>query len=228
MITWAQILGLNEEHVQVLANDDRHKLQPEVINAFSKMQKAAALDGHDLQLVSSYRSFERQANIWNRKFKGELALNNIQGQQIDPERLNDHEKMHAILLWSALPGGSRHHWGTDFDVYDRTKVVNTGTVFELITQEYEGTGPCAELSKWLQENAKNYGFERPYAQYVGGVAAEPWHLSFMPLASEIVRAFSVDLLKQQLVESEILGLDSVLPHINALFERYTLNKGNRC
>ena len=28
----------------------------------------------------------------------------------------------AILLWSALPGASRHHWGTDFDVFDRAAV----------------------------------------------------------------------------------------------------------
>ena len=26
--------------------------------------------------------------------------------------------MVGILEWSALPGASRHHWGSEFDVFD--------------------------------------------------------------------------------------------------------------
>jgi len=28
------------------------------------------------------------------------------------------EKIASILRWSALPGTSRHHWGTDLDIID--------------------------------------------------------------------------------------------------------------
>jgi LAS superfamily LD-carboxypeptidase LdcB len=225
VISPEQILGLNEQHVRLVSADSQHKLHGDVIPAFLQMQEAAALAGHDLQLVSSYRSFARQAAIWNRKWNGELKLNNLRGETLNTAALTDIEKMHAILLWSALPGGSRHHWGTDFDIYDRTQVENRSAPFELVSEEYESDGPCAALSLWVQAHARSFDFELPYAHYVGGVAAEPWHLSYKPLAQEVTNEFSVDLLRQHLVESGILGLDTVLLNINELFERYTLNKG---
>ena len=223
MISAQQILGLNDEHVVYI--DDKHRLQPLVIHAFTQMQQAAKLEGHDLQLVSSYRSFSKQASIWNRKWKGELKLNTLNNNVLDTSSLGDIDKMHAILLWSALPGGSRHHWGTDLDVFDRTKVDACEAEFELVSREYEGDGPCAGLTKWLQNNAAAFGFERPYAEYVGGVAPEPWHLSYSPIASQIITSFSVEILRKQLIESNILGLDTVLSNLSILFERYTLNRG---
>jgi LAS superfamily LD-carboxypeptidase LdcB len=223
MITVQQILGLNDQHVVYI--DDKHQLQPAVISAFLKMQDAAKLEGHDLQIVSSYRSFSKQASIWNRKWKGELKLNTIDSRVLETASLDDTQKMHAILLFSALPGGSRHHWGTDFDVFDRSKVDACGASFELVPQEYEDDGPCADLAKWIQHHAAKFDFERPYPEYVGGVAAEPWHLSYSPIAAGIISSFSVELLRQQLIKSDIMGLDTVLLHLNTLFERYTLNKG---
>jgi LAS superfamily LD-carboxypeptidase LdcB len=223
MISPEQMLGINDKHV--INVDDQHKLLPAVRQAYIDMQIAAREEGHDLQLVSSFRSFERQASIWNRKWRGELKLNSLDGQTLDTASLDDHSKIHAILLWSALPGGSRHHWGTDFDVYDRKRVEACNAPFELVTQEYEGQGPCAALSQWLQNNAEKYGFTLPYAEYRGGVAAEPWHLSYSPIAEQIIASFSVDILHAQLIESGILGLDTVLLQLNSLFQRYTLNKG---
>ncbi|WP_412973078.1 M15 family metallopeptidase [Glaciecola sp. MF2-115] len=226
MISPQQVLGLNNKHVVNVVNaDNQHKLLPIVKDAYLDMQKAASLDGHDLQLVSTFRSFERQASIWNRKWNGELKLNTLDGEVLDTSVLDDETKLHAILLWSALPGGSRHHWGTDFDVYDRKRVEDCGKPFELVTSEYEGNGPCADLAVWLHNNASKFGFARPYFEYRGGVAPEPWHLSYIPIAKQIINSFSVDLLRQQLIESSILGLDTVLLQLNALFERYTLNKG---
>lgn len=225
MISAQQVLGLNEEHVVQV--DDKHQLQPAVKDAFLAMQKAASLEGHDLQIASSYRSFSKQASIWNRKWSGELKLNALDGQILDTASLNNTQKMHAILLWSALPGGSRHHWGTDFDVYDRTKVAARGVPFELVTEEYEGNGQCAALARWVENNASEFGFQRPYAKYAGGVAAEPWHLSYFPIAEQIITSFSVEILRAQLIESDILGLDTVLLHLNSLFERYTLNRGKK-
>ena len=65
------------------------------------------------------------------------------------------------MLWSALPGASRHHWGTDFDVYDKAKIESTGKKLELIPEEYEDNGPCALLSQWLFNNAEKFGFYFP-------------------------------------------------------------------
>jgi hypothetical protein len=41
-------------------------------------------------------------------------------QPLDALQLGETERLHAILHWSALPGTSRHHWGTDLDIYDPT------------------------------------------------------------------------------------------------------------
>ncbi|MGV6846654.1 MAG: D-alanyl-D-alanine carboxypeptidase family protein [Lutibacter sp.] len=49
-----------------------NQLQPEAYKAFKKMKKAALKDGINIQLVSGYRSFNRQLVIWNTKFQRSL------------------------------------------------------------------------------------------------------------------------------------------------------------
>ncbi|GLR70217.1 M15 family metallopeptidase [Agaribacter marinus] len=229
MITKDQILGIDDAHLVTLPNG--HQLMPEVAEKFAQMQASAALDGHDLQICSSFRSFDRQLSIWNRKWQGELPLNTLNGTQLNANELSDENKIHAIMLWSALPGASRHHWGTDFDVYDKSKVdlytAETQGSFELIPEEYEGNGPCAQLSLWLLENAKRFGFYFPYASYRGGVAKEPWHLSYRPIAENIIADFSLRGLSKQLNMANFLGKEAVIPSLSTLFSRYTLNNGTQ-
>ena len=43
-------------------------LLPEVGKAFEEMQKEARKAGIELEIVSAYRSYERQQRIWNRKY----------------------------------------------------------------------------------------------------------------------------------------------------------------
>ena len=43
-------------------------LRLEAHDAFLKMKKAAYSEGIDLKVISSYRSFERQEIIWERKY----------------------------------------------------------------------------------------------------------------------------------------------------------------
>ena len=73
--------------------------------------------GFNLQVASSWRSFERQLAIWNGKWRGAPLLD-ADNQPLDALQLGDMERLHAIPRWSALPGTSRHHWGTDLDIYD--------------------------------------------------------------------------------------------------------------
>ena len=112
--------------------------------------------------------------------------------------------MFAILTWSALPGASRHHWGTDIDVFDKQKVESSGQKFELVTGEYESDGPCSALAHWLEDNIQNFGFSLPYASYTGGVAREPWHLSYRAIADQI-EAFLKSGNKIDVIESGISG-----------------------
>ncbi len=221
--TSAEIMGLTDSHL--VAIDDNHKLRPEVVSQFIKMQQAAAEDGVDLQICSSFRDFSKQLSIWNRKWRGELPLYTLHNTKLDSASLSNIEKIHAIMLWSALPGASRHHWGTDFDVYDKQQVIAHQHDFELVPSEYEKHGPCAALSKWVLQHAQEYGFYLPYATYVGGVAKEPWHLSYQPTATGIQRSFKLNDLYAQLKRADIMGKETILEHLPLLVNQYTYNRG---
>jgi LAS superfamily LD-carboxypeptidase LdcB len=223
MITTTQIIGQNTEHL--VECQDGHKLQTQVCKSFKEMQKAAESEGIDLQIVSSHRDFARQTLIWQRKWLGELPLYDIEGELLEGSVLPDSEKMHAILTWSALPGTSRHHWGTDLDVYDKCAVEDKGLKLQLVCKEYEAEGPCHKLACWLTDNASRYGFTRPYSEYKGGVAAEPWHLSYHSISNEIYQRLDVSQIKKIIEDTELAGKDTVLANIDMIFNRYILNKG---
>lgn len=202
-----------------------HSLHPDVNDAVKAMQQKAHRDGIDLQIVSSYRSFDRQLAIFNRKWRGEAVLRDAQGNELVFSELSDTQKLQAILTWSALPGGSRHHWGTDLDVYDRTSVHQWSGSFELVEQEYLSEGPCYALACWLEDNMNEFGFYRPFEKNVGGVAREPWHISYKSVASNFELARSENALADALAQSEILGKNIILEKLPSLYEQYVLNKG---
>lgn len=218
-----EIMGLTNTHLVDVGSG--HHLHHEVADAFYTMQKTAIAANIDLQICSSFRSFDKQLSIWNRKWKGELPLYSIQNTKLKAEELSDVDKIHAIMLWSALPGASRHHWGTDFDVYDKQSVLKHKHKFELVPSEYENDGPCAQLSTWLNSHAKSFGFYFPYAEYVGGVAKEPWHISNRTLSQRIEKHFRIDDLYAQLEQADILGKKVILELLPDLVKRYTFNKG---
>ena len=225
MITLRNLMGLDDGHVIECQSGQR--LHPEVCAAFSAMQQAAHDDGIDCQLASGYRSFSRQFTIWQRKWAGATTLLDIHEQPLEFDQLTAHDKLHAILTWSALPGTSRHHWGTDFDVYDRVSIQQCGASLQLLRSEYEAPdGPCHALNQWLDKHAKRFGFIRPYLAYCGGVAAEPWHLSYQALAEQYSMLFDINQLKNVLYEHNIPGLDTIGPELKHIYQRYVLNKGH--
>lgn len=224
-ITSKHVMGLDANHLHPI--NEHHCLLKDVAMQFTHMRQAALSDDVDIQICSSYRSFEKQLSIWNRKWSGELPLYTIESKIIQASSLTDAEKIHAIMLWSALPGASRHHWGSDFDVYDKREITRRQHKLELVSKEYEGNGPCAKLAKWVQLNAQDFGFYLPYSAYVGGVAREPWHLSHKVSAHAIEHNFDIDALYTQIEQADILGKSTVLENLPLLVEQYTFNLGNK-
>ncbi|WP_339723233.1 M15 family metallopeptidase [uncultured Paraglaciecola sp.] len=223
MITQAHILGKDESPLVECQNGFR--LLPEVCDAFQRMQKAAAQDKVDLQIVSSYRGFDRQLQIWNNKWSGKARLLDANETPLDATTLSEQEKLLAILTWSALPGASRHHWGTDLDVYDKNSVEQSQHNFQLVCSEYD-QGPCSQLNNWLNEHAIHFGFSRPYAEYTGGIAREPWHLSFRASADKMLEQLNEQGLLNNLRNSNILGLESIVVNMPEIYQRFVLNKGS--
>jgi LAS superfamily LD-carboxypeptidase LdcB len=222
VITLSHILGKDESLLVECQNGFR--LLPEVCGAFKLMQMAAAQDNVDMQIVSSYRGFDRQLQIWKNKWSGKASVLDANENRLDVTKLSDKEKILAILTWSALPGASRHHWGTDLDVYDKNTVEQSQHDFQLVCNEYD-QGPCTQLNNWLNKNAINFGFNRPYAKYNGGIAREPWHLSFQSSADKMLVHLDEYTLLENLKKSNILGLDCIAANMPDIYQRFVLNKG---
>lgn len=218
-MTRDQLLGLDEGHL-ILLGQGPHRLTAATAAAFNDMQRAAAQEGHNLQPASSWRGFERQLAIWNGKWRGERPLLDAAGQPLDALQLGERERLHAILRWSALPGTSRHHWGTDLDIYDPDRLP-VGTRLALEPWEYEGSGWFAALSAWLRRHMHDFGFFLPYAMPAGGdsgVAFEPWHISFAPEAGD--QRLDPDALALCLQQADIEGKGCILAHLDEILARY--------
>lgn len=142
-------------------------LRKETYDSFLKMQKAAERAGHDIKIISATRNQSRQKEIWEGKW------NSFRGDPLARAR--------QILQYSSMPGTSRHHWGTDFDI-------------NALNNAYFESGEGKELYQWMTKNAGKYGFFQPYTGYSkyrdAGYREEKWHWSYYPLAQRFQRAYN--------------------------------------
>lgn len=152
-------------------------LVKEAHDAFIEMKRAAYSGGIDLKIVSSYRSFERQQAIFERKFIS------YTDEGMDPS-----EAINKIIEYSTIPGTSRHHWGTDIDVIDGYRKVS-GDV--LVPSKYGEGQPFADFKKWMDENSEKFGFYLVYTDNPKrrGFKYEPWHYSYGPIAIPMLETF---------------------------------------
>jgi len=181
-LTARQLTGLDSSHV--VAVDNAHRLEPEVVQAFARLQHDARIAGFDLAIASSFRSFARQLKIFNEKANGNRVVHDDRGRVLDLTAMPASEKLRAILRYSALPGTSRHHWGTDLDVYDAA-AMDADYEVQLHPEEVGPGGVFYPLHEWLDQRmraGRSHGFFRPYDVERGGVAPERWHLSYAPLS----------------------------------------------
>lgn len=217
-------LGLSGSHVVPLPADAGFReamLHPLAAEAFAALRQDAARAGFDLRAVSAWRDFGRQLAIWNAKARGERPLLDAREQPIDPRGLAREELPAAILHWSALPGLSRHHWGTDLDVADASSL-GPGRSPALVGAEYASGGPSGPMMDWLRgrvERDAAHGFFLPYPGGAG-VGPEPWHISFAPLACRCEAALDVLALREALAESGLLLWDLVEPVLDTLVDRF--------
>lgn len=212
------LTGRSRAHV-VDVDEPRCTLHPAVVEPFLAMRGAARAAGIDLVPASSFRDFARQRAIWNAKFRGERPVLDRACCVLDVGGLAPAERVEAILAWSALPGASRHHWGTDLDVYDRAALAD-GVSPQLLPAEYAADGPFARLADWLDRHMHRYGFYRPYVADRGGVAPEPWHLSYTPLAERFAAGLTADVLAAALRGAGVEGEEALLESIGALHARF--------
>jgi LAS superfamily LD-carboxypeptidase LdcB len=213
-----ELTGQARTHI-VEVSEPQCALHAHVVAPFMNLRRAALAEGIDLAPLSSFRDFSRQLNIWNGKFSGEQRMFDAAGQPIDVGELAPAGRIEAILLWSALPGASRHHWGTDLDLVDR-RATDLKYRPQLTAEEYAPGGPYAALAEWLEANAARYGFFRPFRGVLSGVQPEPWHFSFAPVAENARRALTPAVLHEAIAAAPLLGKVEVLARLDELHARY--------
>lgn len=218
------LTGREEKHLVPYKEFFVHK---DILEPFLKLQKLAASEiGANLQIISSFRKFERQELIWNLKATGKKPLLDDQNNLLDFESLTEKELLQAILKWSAIPGASRHHWGTDLDIYDANKLSKEEV--QLTHSECINNGPFAELHTWLDDkilNNDSFNFYRPYETNRGehAVAIEKWHISHASTAKDLLESYSFDLFVRNIEISNIKLKQNILDQAISLYNSYILN-----
>jgi LAS superfamily LD-carboxypeptidase LdcB len=215
-----ELTGRARTHIVAL-EQPRCAMHYGAVTSFLAMRDAAFHAGIDLVATSGFRDFDRQLAIWNGKWRGERPLLDRAGCPLEAASLDEAGRIDAILCWSALPGGSRHHWGTDVDLIDAAALPPDYRV-QLVPEEYAPGGVFERLSWWLDANMARFGFYRPYASGQGGAVAEPWHLSYWPVAAEALEALTLPVLRRAVAGSEILGRESVLERLPEIYTRFFL------
>ncbi len=217
----ALLCGLGADDI-VRDDDLGCELHRQVVEPLRALQRQAAAEQIELRVVSGYRSCARQLAIWNGKVRGERPVFDDRGRRVDMACLSERQQLFAILRWSALPGASRHHWGTEFDICDAAVVADDYCV-QLQPAEYAAGGPFAHLQQWLAAQVcadSSQGFFLPYSEDRGGVAAEPWHISFAPLSFELQEQLTPARLREHIETLDVLLKDTLLEHLHEIYERY--------
>lgn len=172
------------------------KMQQETYTAFQKMKKAAASDGLHIEVVSAYRSFKRQKQIYEGKYKRFTAAG-----------LAPLDAINKIIEYSTIPGTSRHHWGTDIDIIDANGTPRPSSVLQA--KHFHGAGPFCKLKEWLNTNAADFGFYEVYTDNAQrkGFKYEPWHFSYAPVSKKLLVDYCKLDVKQILLEEKLLGAE---------------------
>ncbi len=200
------LIGTKEEDPTTI---DGQRLRVESAEQFKKMKAAAKKENIDLTIVSGYRTFDDQVGIWNGKFDDNIRFPGTEDQ-----------KVKKIVEFSAVPGMSRHHWGTEIDINS------------LEPDDFAENGKEAKTYAWLKENAIKFGFCQPYDGTSKIVEKEPWHWSYKPLSKyfteEYKKEITEDNLKPELTKKNVKGRDIILSNFDTYKKGFISDINSEC
>ncbi len=179
-----------------LTQTSSYRLRPEAAQAYEKMRAAAARDGIVFKVVSSYRDYDHQNRIWERKYRKFIKSG-----------LTPIKAIEKIIEYSTIPGTSRHHWGTDLDIVDGSKNANGDL---LVPSKFHGDGPFCEFKEWMDKNAHTYGFYLVYTDsyHRKGFKYEPWHYSYKQLSLDYINEYKKLDILDVLQSNKLMGSDN--------------------
>lgn len=164
-------------------------LDERALQAFERMAQAARAAGFQITIISATRNFATQKAIWEQKFTG---ARKVSGKNLASAMPDEEARSLEILKYSSMPGTSRHHWGTDFDLHEaklRGETLSNATLSQ---------GRGLQFYNWLVAHGGEYGFCQPYkgnpeernqGKYAHGYQEERWHWSYRPLAAGYLKVY---------------------------------------
>ncbi len=188
MVTSLMCMGVDSSHIFLY--EDNIKCQSESFKALKALREDALKRGFSLDIASSYRDFFAQDFIFSEKFLQKRAVLDKDEKEIDISTFSTYDKVKAICLFSAIPAFSRHHFGSDFDVYSKT-MLPKGQRLMLTAYEYAKGAYFEDLNAYLEDNLAKFDFYRPFDGRTN-IGFEPWHISYKPLAYKMQQHFDLD------------------------------------
>ncbi|HAT65812.1 MAG TPA: D-alanyl-D-alanine carboxypeptidase [Flavobacteriaceae bacterium] len=169
------------------------KMHKETATALKRMKAEALKSNINIEVVSAYRSFQRQKEIFEGKYV-----------KYTSEGLSPMKAIEKIIEYSTIPGTSRHHWGTDLDLIDGNAPRPESV---LVASNFHGTGPFCKMKEWMDEHAESFGFYEVYTNNANrkGFKYEPWHFSYAPVSKPMLQAYKKLDIKEILSEEKVKG-----------------------
>ncbi len=187
-------------------------LRQPVYEAYIKMYDAAMGAGVRLNLISGLRTFYHQKRIWENKWTGRTK---VSGKNLAVAFPDPVERASVILKYSSMPGTSRHHWGTDIDIYS------------LNDDDFQ-TSKGKKVYNWLTTNARNFGFCQVYTPKDSlrpfGYEEEKWHWSYFPISEKLLKDY-----QNKIKYSDISGFKGdVAAEPLKVIENYVVSINREC
>ncbi|HEY9634988.1 MAG TPA: M15 family metallopeptidase [Coleofasciculaceae cyanobacterium] len=151
------------QHKGYLAYPDMNFLSQDLLAAFRDMRSAAAKSGIRLSIVSGYRNYNNQVELFFKRSNVRKPINKFYSDKLtEPQRKLVKQQYLGRSEIVAPPGFSEHSTGLAIDI-------NTISFDFANTRTY----------RWLQQHAQEFGFTLSYPKnYTGGTIFEPWHWRF--------------------------------------------------
>lgn len=139
--------------------DNGHAVDERCYDDLQHMMDDCRAAGLEPVICSSYRTNEKQAELFNRQVEKWKNLG-----------YSDNEAEIEAGKLVAVPGTSEHQLGLALDIVDIS--------YQILDEKQENTA----VQKWLMQNSWKYGFILRYPtdkRDITGISYEPWHYRYV-------------------------------------------------
>lgn len=139
--------------------EGNHEVDIRIVSALTQMLADARKEGLKPYICSSYRTNEKQTQLYNKKVK-----------QYQKWGYSKQQAQEEASYWVTLPRTSEHELGLSVDIVSKD--------YQILDEKQEDTA----VQKWLMDNCDNYGFTLRYPTYkkeITKINYEPWHYRYV-------------------------------------------------